>query len=87
MVSLSARIRWRLMMESMMAERQVLIVSGMVFDGCERRITSALSTAASVNEVSAPHEAGLVTLRIDAADSGTDVVRGVIENLGYEVVS
>ncbi|MCL1594156.1 MAG: heavy-metal-associated domain-containing protein [Actinomycetia bacterium] len=70
----------------MMTEQQVMTVNGMSCDGCGRRITSALSDVAGVNEVSADHEAGTVTLNADSDVVGVDVVRGVIEDLGYEVV-
>jgi len=70
-----------------MAEQHVLAVNGMTCDGCERRITSALSAVDGVDGVSADHEAGTVSLLVDAAVAGTDVVHGVIEDLGYEVAS
>ena len=70
-----------------MTEQQVMKVNGMTCDGCERRITSAVSEVDGVDGVSADHEAGVVTLQADPAITSTDVVRSVIEDLGYEVVS
>jgi copper chaperone len=75
------------MKESMMANQQVLAVNGMSCDGCEQRITSALSDVDGVEGVSADHEVGTVTLQADPAAAGTDVIRGVIVDLGYEVAS
>jgi copper chaperone len=71
----------------MMTQQQVMTVTGMTCDGCERRITSALSAVDGVDGVSADHEAGTVSLQADPDVTSTDVVRGVIEELGYEVAS
>ncbi len=68
----------------MMREQQVMRVNGMTCDGCERRITSALS---GVDGVSADHESSTVMLFTDPDVTSTDVVRGVIEGLGYEMAS
>lgn len=70
-----------------MTQQQVMTVNGMTCDGCERRITSALSAVDGVDGVSADHEAGTVTLQTDPDVTSTDVVRDVIEELGYEVAS
>lgn len=69
-----------------MAEQKVLTVNGMTCDGCEERITSALGDAPGVEEASAGHKAGTVTLSVAATVAETRVVRDVIEELGYEVV-
>ncbi|MDK1102838.1 MAG: cation transporter [Actinomycetota bacterium] len=69
-----------------MTEQQVMKVNGMTCDGCERRITSAVSEVDGVDGVSADH-AGVVTLQGDPAITSSDAVRSVIEDLGYEVVS
>ena len=70
-----------------MTQHQVMTVNGMTCDGCERRITSALSAVDGVDGVSADHAAGTVTLHTNADVTSADVVRGVIEDLGYEMVS
>jgi len=70
-----------------MTGEQVMTVSGMTCDGCERRITSALSAVNGVDRVSADHETGTVTLQADPDVTSVDVVRGVIEDLGYEMAS
>lgn len=70
-----------------MTEQQVMKVNGKTCDGCERRITSAVSEVDGVDGVSADHEAGVVTLQGDPAITSSDAVRSVIEDLGYEVVS
>ena len=70
-----------------MTQQQVMTVNGMTCDGCERRITSALSAVDGVDGVSADREAGTVMLQADPDVTSTDVVRDVIEDLGYEVVS
>jgi copper chaperone CopZ len=40
-----------------------------------------------VEGVSADHGAGTVTFHADSEAESTDVIRGVIEDLGYEMVS
>ena len=75
------------MNELMMAEQQVLTVNGMTCDGCERRIASALDGVSGIDEASADHQAGIVTLQVDPTVAGPDAARSVIEELGYEVVS
>jgi len=70
-----------------MTQQQVMTVNGMTCDGCERRIASALSAVDGIDGVSGDHEAGTVTLQADPDVTSTDVVHGVIEDLGYEVVS
>jgi Cu2+-exporting ATPase len=75
------------MKELMMADRQVFTVNGMTCDGCERRITSALDGVPGVEEASVNHEAGTVTLQVDATVAGTHAVRDAIEELGYKVVA
>lgn len=70
-----------------MTQQQVMTVNGMTCDGYERRVTSALSDVGGVDGVSADHEAGTVTLQTDPNVTSTDVVRDVIEELGYEVAS
>ncbi len=44
-------------------------------------------TMDDVDGVSADHESGTPTLRIDTGVASSDVVRGVIEGLGYEMAS
>lgn len=70
-----------------MMEQHVMTVNGMTCDGCERRILSALDAVDGVDGVSAYHEGGTVTLQAHFAVTSTGVVRRVIEDLGYEVVS
>lgn len=70
-----------------MTERQVLAVRGMTCTGCEQRIRTALHGLTGVEEASADHEAGTVTLRFDPAAADEDAVRGAIEELGYRVVA
>ena len=69
-----------------MAKQRTLAVSGMSCTGCERRIKTALDGVSGVNEASADHEAGTVTLRLDVRAVDMDTVRGAIESLGYQVV-
>ncbi len=69
-----------------MPEQQVLTVNGMTCDGCERRITSALGEVSGVEDVSADHDSGTVTVRFDPAVASAQSVHGTIEGLGYQVV-
>lgn len=70
-----------------MTEQRNLTVKGMTCTGCEHRITTALDAVAGVEEQSADHEAGTVTLRFDPAVADDDAVRDAIEGLGYRVVA
>ncbi len=60
------------MKESTMTQQRVLAVNGMICDGRERRIASALSAGDSRDGVSADREDGTVTLQADL-----DVTRSV----------
>ncbi len=68
-----------------MTEQRTMAVKGMTCTGCEQRVTTALDALSGVEEASADHEAGTVTLRVDPIFAGEDVVRGAIEGLGYRV--
>jgi copper chaperone len=70
-----------------MAEQKKMAVKGMTCTGCEQRVTTALDALAGVEEASADHEAGTVTMRLDPTMAGEKVVRGAIEELGYRVVA
>lgn len=69
-----------------MTEQRKMAVKGMTCTGCEQRVTTALDTLFGVEEVSANHETGTVTMRFDPAVAGEDIMVGAIEGLGYRVV-
>ncbi len=68
-----------------MVNHRVMTVAGMTCDGCERRISSAVSAVDGVNDVVADHMAGTVTIEIvpDLVDMAA--VHDAIENLGYKL--
>ena len=68
-----------------MSTETTLNVSGMHCDGCERSIANALKRIDGVAEVSADHESGVVTVRLDReVDAAT--LTGAIGDAGYDVI-
>jgi len=72
-----------------MAEQRNLTVKGMTCTGREDRITTALDSVPGVDEPSADHEQGTVTVtvRFDPTVADDESVRDAIESLGYRVVA
>lgn len=62
----------------------IVMVQGMMCEGCETRIQNALKVQKEVQEVKADHTTGkvMVTLREDIDEK---IIREKIENLGFEV--
>jgi len=69
-----------------MTDQKKLAVTGMTCTGCEQRVTTALDALSGVEEVSADHGAGIVTMRFDPTVAGMNTVHDAIEDLGYRVV-
>jgi len=70
-----------------MKAQKKITVKGMTCTGCENRVKTALDALSGVEEPSADHEAGVVTLVLDTKLSGQKVVSDTIEDLGYTVVA
>lgn len=60
-------------------------VEGMKCTGCENRIKNALATLDGVEEVTANHETGIVTVKMNDEVSKTTVEEKIID-LGFDVV-
>ena len=62
----------------------IVMVQGMMCEGCETRIQNALKVQKEVQEVKADHTTGkvMVTLQEDLDEK---IIREKIENLGFEV--
>ncbi|QHS16109.1 heavy-metal-associated domain-containing protein [Halopenitus persicus] len=60
-----------------------LTVSGMSCGGCETAVVDALSEVPGVEDATADHEAGVVTV---SGDAETESVVAAIDDAGYEVV-
>lgn len=64
-----------------------LKVTGMDCASCERRVQATLSQLDGVVSSSADHGSGDVTVVLDPARASADVVRGMLEQAGFMVVS
>lgn len=60
-------------------------VNGMVCEGCENRIKNALKTLKGVEQVTANHESGIVTV-IAKENIDRSVFEEKIEDIGFEIV-
>ena len=62
----------------------IVMVQGMMCEGCETRIQNALKVQKEVQEVKADHTTGkvVVTLQEELEEK---IIREKIENLGFEV--
>ncbi|SEH43373.1 Copper chaperone CopZ [Halopenitus malekzadehii] len=58
-------------------------VSGMACDGCETAVVEALSEVPGVEDATADHEAGIVTV---SGNAEAEAVVAAIDDAGYEVV-
>ena len=63
----------------------VLNVNGMVCGGCENRVKNALKTIEGVEDVTADHTTGKVTV-ISADEISEQSIKEKIEDIGFEVV-
>lgn len=62
-----------------------LTVKGMTCDGCERRVSGALTRLEGVRDARADHVAERVSVRYDPERVGEEALRAQIEQAGYEV--
>ena len=60
-------------------------VNGMVCGGCENRVKNAVSNIEGVEEVTADHELGVVTVKANENVS-EEVIKNKIDDIGFEVV-
>ena len=70
-----------------MIETVQLSVTGMKCGGCENAVRRNVSKLDGVEEVSASHTDGIVTVRFDSSKTGVPAIRRQIEALGYRVVT
>lgn len=62
-----------------------LKVEGMVCEGCENRVKSAVSLMDEVENVDANHNTGIVTVNVKE-DLDIAKIKEKIEDLGYDVI-
>lgn len=62
-----------------------LKVEGMVCEGCENRVKSAVSLMDGVENVEANHNTGIVTVNVKE-DLDIAKIKEKIEDLGYDVI-
>lgn len=62
----------------------IINVEGMMCSGCEKRIINVLSQMPEINEVTADHKAGKVTIKAESFDEKT--AKEKINNLGFRVI-
>ena len=60
-------------------------VEGMVCEGCENRVKSAISLMDGVETVEANHNTGIVTINVKE-DLDIAKIKEKIEDLGYDVI-
>ena len=60
-------------------------VNGMVCGGCENRVKNAVSNIEGVEEVTANHELGVVTVKANENVS-EEAIKNKIDDKGFEVV-
>ncbi len=63
----------------------ILKVQGMMCSGCENRIQNVLKTIDGVENVSANHETGTVTVS-SSKEIDKSAIAEKIEDIGYEVI-
>ncbi|WP_254863374.1 heavy-metal-associated domain-containing protein [Halovivax gelatinilyticus] len=65
--------------------RTTLSVDGMSCGGCEQNVVDALDELDGVDDSSADHEAGEVTVEHDPSTVDESVIGQTIEDAGYDV--
>lgn len=60
-------------------------INGMVCEGCENRVKSAVSLMDGVENVDANHNTGIVTVNVKE-DLDIAKIKEKIEDLGYDVI-
>ena len=62
-----------------------LIVNGMMCGGCENRVKNAIKNIEGVENVTADHNTGKVTV-ISDNEVSEEIIKEALEDIGYEVV-
>ena len=60
-------------------------VNGMMCEGCENRVKNAVGNIEGVENVSADHITGKVTVTVND-DVSKEVIKETLEDIGYEIV-
>ena len=63
----------------------VIKTNGMVCGGCENRVKNAISSIEGVEEVTADHTSGVVTVKANDNVS-EETIKTKIDDIGFEVV-
>ena len=63
----------------------ILIVNGMMCEGCENRVKNAIKNIEGVENVTADHNTGKVIV-ISDNEVSEEIIKEALEDIGYEVV-
>ncbi len=63
----------------------ILIVNGMMCGGCENRVKNAIKNIEGVENVTADHNTGKVTV-ISNNQVSKEIIKETLQDIGYEVV-
>jgi len=63
----------------------ILIVNGMMCEGCENRVKNAVKNIEGVENVTANHNTGKVTV-ISNNQVSKEIIKETLQDIGYEVV-
>ena len=66
-------------------EELTLNIKGMMCGGCENRVKNALMEIDGIENVTADHNTGIITITSNKEVS-KEIIKDVIENIGFEVV-
>ena len=63
----------------------ILIVKGMMCEGCENRVKNAIKNIEGVENVTAEHKTGKVIV-VSNNEVSEEIIKETLEDIGYEVV-
>ncbi len=63
----------------------ILIINGMMCGGCENRVKNAIKNIEGVENVTADHNTGKVTV-ISNNQVSKEIIKETLQDIGYEVV-
>lgn len=63
----------------------ILIINGMMCGGCENRVKNAIKNIEGVENVTADHNTGKVTV-ISNNQVSKEIIEETLEDIGYEIV-
>lgn len=66
-------------------EELTLNIKGMMCGGCENRVKNALMEIDGIENVTADHNTGIITITSNKEVS-KEIIKNVIEDIGFEVV-